>query len=286
MTFRLGRAEARISFALLPLVVFCIITGELESLLISALSLAVHEAAHVIAAKNAGFWIERITFYPFGAVMHLNGGFSDRSAAWTVAAAGPLCSLSVSGILMLLSPIFGASQIPLLLARANLAIALINLLPAYPLDGGRILCAVLLKAVRERTARTAALILTALISLAIAGTGVFLAVRGDPVRGFVAIPAFLLGAAIREWRLPNNGTVAKVMDRREAVRSGLAQRAVTFVVPDDLTVGEAVALLSERRYTVLRVLTNAAPFELDESQILFAAAKFGPQEPLKNVIRD
>jgi stage IV sporulation protein FB len=286
MTFRFGQAEARISMALLPLAVFCIVTGEVTELLCATLALLVHEAAHAIAAKNAGFRIERIAFYPFGAVMKLDGGPIDRDLFWTVAAAGPVCSLTAAGILQLVKPLFGASEITALLIRVNLAIGLINLLPAYPLDGGRILCAALLKTLRERTARAVALILTALLSLIMTGIGILLIIRGKPVRGIVAVPAFLLTAAIREWRIPKTGTVARVMERRDALKTGTPQRTVTYTVPDHFIVGDAVALLSERCYTVFRVRTKSNIFELDEGDILDAAAKFGMQEPLKTVIRD
>ncbi len=284
MTFRLGRGVLFVSASLLTLTAFCIVAAETGTLLAYAASLAVHEAAHAIAAKNAGYRIERIAVYPFGAVMQLCGGPIGRDAEWTVAAAGPLCSLAVSGVLGLVSAQFGRSETVGLLLRINLAIAAVNMLPAYPLDGGRILSAVLRKTMRERAARTVSLILTALFALGASAGAILLSIRGKPLYGWIPIAVFVTVASVREWKLPEAGAVAHVMERREAVRSGAAQRARIVVVTDSITVGEALALLSARHYTILRVRGSRTAVDLDEADLLDAAARFGGQEPLKNAI--
>ncbi len=281
MTFLVGRMQVRVSPSVLPAIAFSIVFGEWKRLLLATMSLAVHETAHAIAARNAGFGIVQLSVWPFGAVMQLD---EPRGGAWTVAAAGPLASLTVSGMLRLASAAFGRSEAVDTLVYTNLAIAILNLLPAFPLDGGRVLKAILLKTLHERAARTVLLILTGTIAAALFCIGVYLICIGTPAWTLPALSPFLLASAIREWREPDAGTVSRVMERREAIRKGQAQRTAIVAVSEQTTVREAMALLSARRFTILRVQGERRVRELDESALLDAAAKFGLQTPLKTVI--
>ena len=284
MTLRLGRTAIRVSASTLPFAAFCIVAGEWKQLLLSLLSLALHEAAHAIAARNAGLPIKRVTLYPFGAVMQLDNVPSGTDPKWTVAAAGPLFSLAVSGMLRLAASAFGASETSDLLLRINLAIAALNLLPAFPLDGGRVLKSCLCAKLNERAARTVTLSLTVLIALGLFGTALFLALRETPAWTLLSVPPFLLAAAFREWRVPDAGTVVRVMDRNSALRRGEPQKAEVTVVPDSLTVTEALTLLSARRYTILRVQGTSGCTDLDEGELIGAAARSDPHDTLKKVI--
>ena len=283
MRFRIGRTEARICFGVLPFLFWCIVAGETTALLLSALSLAVHECAHAIAAKNTGNRVARVTVYPFGAVMTLDQSFGTQGE-WIVAAAGPAASLAVSGMLKLFELLTGPLAWSSALIRTNLLIALLNLLPAFPLDGGRIVRAVLLKTAGERTARRLLLAFTAVIAAVIFGAGILLILRGVPAWTLSALPPFLMLAAIEEWKQPDTGIVARVMERREALRAGFAEKAQIVVISDEASVKEAMNALSGRRLTILRVQRGSCYIELEEGALLDAAAKFGLHAPLKNVI--
>lgn len=281
MTFRVGPTQVRVSLSVLPAAALCIVFGEWKRLLLAALSLAVHEAAHAVAAKNAGFGIVQLSVWPFGAIMQLD---EPGGGEWTVAAAGPLASLTVSGMLRLSSAAFGSSETVDTLVYTNLAIAILNLLPTFPLDGGRVLKTILLKTLHERAARKILLILTGLLAAAIFGFGAYLICNGTPAWTLPALAPFLLASAIREWRAPDAGTVSRIMERREAIRKGQAQRTAIVAVSEQMTIREALALLSASRFTILRVQGERNVRELDESALLDAAAKFGLQTPLKTVI--
>lgn len=283
MRFRIGRAEARIHFGVLPLLFWCVVAGETTALLLSAISLTVHECAHAIAAKNTGKRIARVTVYPFGAVMTLDKSFGTQGE-WVVAAAGPAASFAVSGMLKLFELLTGPLAWSSTLIRTNLLIALLNLLPAFPLDGGRIARAVLLKTTGERAARRLLLAFTALAAAGIFGTGIYFIFRGVPAWTMLALPPFLVLSAIDEWKQPDAGIVARVMERREALKAGFAEKAQIIVVSDEASVKEAMNALSSKRLTILRVQRGSRCVELEEGALLDAAAKFGMHAPLKIVI--
>lgn len=113
-------------------------------------SLLAHELSHALVARRRGMAVEGITLWLFGGVARLGGEASTARVELQVALVGPLVSLAAAaafGVAALLADGLGASAlvvaVPAWLARINLVLALFNLVPAYPLDGGRVLRAVL-----------------------------------------------------------------------------------------------------------------------------------------------
>lgn len=104
-----------------------------------------HEAAHAAAATVLGYRVREIELLPFGGVARVDG-LAEAGAACEIimAAAGPLASLVLAAVLYCAGSYFPAwtGQLDFYL-KTNLTLALFNLLPALPLDGGRILRALL-----------------------------------------------------------------------------------------------------------------------------------------------
>lgn len=284
MSFSLGRTEVRITLGAVLLPALCFVLGEGEALLCAIISLAVHEAAHAIAARNLNVPIVRFSVYPFGAVMRLDTLPTGGQGEGIVAAAGPLGSLTFAALLQLSLLILPMGDFGKRLIGTNLLIALFNLLPAFPLDGGRIFRSVLLRVVRERTARALLFAFTAVIALGMIGIGVYCIFKDLPAWTLFLIPPFLIASAISEWRMPDAGIVARMMERKNVVRSGAAQKAQIIVLRDDACIGDAIASTSKTRFTIIRVLQSDGFYELDEDRLLNAAARFGMRTPLKTVI--
>jgi Zn-dependent protease len=131
-----------------PVALYWVI-GILSGLLIAG-SLLLHELAHSVVALRSGIPVQRITLWMLGGVSVLGGEPATPRTAFWVSASGPLTSLGLglgSGILALLLNIAGAPQLVaatlVWLAVMNVFLAVFNLLPGLPLDGGRILRAAL-----------------------------------------------------------------------------------------------------------------------------------------------
>jgi len=283
MSVSIGPVKVRLSIGALFCFALCIVLGEGVSLFLSVLALSLHEAAHWIAAKNTGRAPNALSIYPFGAVMRLSDA-PNRDGEWVIALAGPLGSLvAAAATYALLSALPDAEAFLQPFARLNLVIGTVNLLPAFPLDGGRVAKAILLRMLNERAARAVAIVFTVLIGAAVFAAGVYLLVRGVPAWTLIVLPPHLILALFREWEQPS-GTVGAVLERRAAMRSGAAEQAVIVVLSANATVGDAIAALSRRRYTILRVTDGARMTELCEDALLSAAARFGYGAALKDVI--
>lgn len=106
-------------------------------------SLILHELGHAIQALREGMKIEGITLWIFGGVAKFSGMFPSAMAEFRVAIAGPLVTLLI-GVVMI-----GLGSVPALpeaidgvvewLAIVNIALLVFNMLPAFPMDGGRVL---------------------------------------------------------------------------------------------------------------------------------------------------
>jgi Zn-dependent protease/CBS domain-containing protein len=106
-------------------------------------SLLLHELGHAVQARRDGMEIEGITLWLFGGVAKFRGMFPSAGAEFRIAIAGPLVSLVLGGVFVLFAWQAGfpeqADAVAAWLGYINLTLLLFNLLPALPLDGGRVL---------------------------------------------------------------------------------------------------------------------------------------------------
>lgn len=111
-------------------------------------SVVVHELAHSLVARARGIPVERITLFALGGASELKRETSRPRTELVVALVGPLTSLALAAVLWLIwravvrvDMTLGA--IAFYLAYGNLALGVFNLIPGFPLDGGRVLRAAL-----------------------------------------------------------------------------------------------------------------------------------------------
>ena len=123
------------------------VIGIVSSLLFFA-SVVAHELAHSLVARINGIPVKSITLFIFGGIAQITREATRASAELKMAAAGPACSLvlgSLFGLLWLFSR--GISEpigaMTLWLARVNVVLAVFNLIPGFPLDGGRVFRSIL-----------------------------------------------------------------------------------------------------------------------------------------------
>ncbi len=127
-----------------------------------------HEFGHVLAAQGYGINTKDITLLPIGGLARLEKMPDDPKQELWVSIAGPLVNLGIFILLSIVLTITGfnfdnldelkidAGSIVLYFASANLILALFNMLPAFPMDGGRVLRALLsIKLSREKATKIA-----------------------------------------------------------------------------------------------------------------------------------
>ena len=117
-------------------------------------SVVLHELGHSIVARSQGIKVNSITLFLFGGIAAIEEESKTPGEALQVAIAGPSVSIALFVLLMLLSYILPKSSLASLmmgdLARINLILALFNLIPGLPLDGGQIFKAAVWKVTGDR----------------------------------------------------------------------------------------------------------------------------------------
>jgi len=126
------------------------INGILAALLLFA-SVAFHELAHSYVAKKYSLTIESITLFIFGGVAQLKGEPPHPKAEFWIAIAGPLSSFILSAFFFFLSLNMsgGAKALFTYLTRINFLLGVFNLIPGFPMDGGRVLRSAIWKKKRD-----------------------------------------------------------------------------------------------------------------------------------------
>ncbi len=128
-------------------------------------SIVLHELSHAVIARREGIEMKGITLFIFGGVAEMGSEPPNASAEIKMAIAGPIASLAVGGAAYGLSLAVpggnpAATGVLEYLAFINVALAVFNMIPAFPLDGGRVLRGVLWnsgKSLRQATGITSAI---------------------------------------------------------------------------------------------------------------------------------
>jgi Zn-dependent protease len=171
-------------------------------------SLVAHEMAHALVARRAAIPVEGITLWALGGVSKLGDDAPDASVELRVAIVGPATSLALGlGFAMLTAALAVLDGPEVLvagcgwLAMINVLLALFNLVPAFPLDGGRVLRALLWRAHGDRLRAT----ITAaeagrVFGYLLVGLGAFFVLAGALVNGvwFAILGWFVVNIAQAE----------------------------------------------------------------------------------------
>lgn len=127
----------QVHFSASLLLAFYMLSGRFAEYVIIVLSLLIHEMGHLIAARFAHVRIESVCFYMYGADMRFQSSLISPSRQFVVACGGPLATLLV----LIVCLVYSNESFTQVIQMQKLLL-LINLCPIWPLDGGRMLQAI------------------------------------------------------------------------------------------------------------------------------------------------
>ncbi len=219
------------------------VTGILAALFLFV-SVLVHELAHSLVAISRGLPVRSITLFIFGGVSNIEREPERPRVEFVVAVVGPLASLALAGLFWGLQQVVGEQGGPLIailgyLALINALLAGFNLLPGFPLDGGRVLRSILWSTTGSLTRATnIAAMIGRLFGWGLIGFGVFQLLAGNFLGGlWIAFIGWFLSSAAdasrREMTLREHlrgVRVKDVMDQSPEIIS--SQTLVEEVVRD------------------------------------------------------
>jgi Zn-dependent protease/predicted transcriptional regulator len=207
-------------------------------------SIVIHELAHSLVARSFGMTIRGITLFAFGGAAEMEDEPPTPRAEFFMAVAGPLMSIVLAFVFWLLGSVLAAAGVPgplvgivSYLGVINVVLALFNLMPAFPLDGGRMLRAVLWGWRGDmRWATRIAANIGGAFGVALIALGIFNAFNGNLVGGmwFALIGLFVRAAAAGSYQQ----LVTKQVLGHIPVADVMTRRVIT--APADATVADLV----------------------------------------------
>lgn len=223
------------------------------------ISIVLHEFSHSIVARKHGMPIGGITLFVFGGMAHMESEPPGPKEEALMALAGPASSIVIGGALYGIHALLqGRIPVPAAgvlqyLALINLVLAAFNLLPAFPLDGGRVLRAGIWA--RTKSMKKATRIASNFgrgLSWILIGLGMLALLLGNLITGiwWGFIGLFIGGAAKQSYRQ----LILKQELEGEPVRRFMEQDPIT--VPEDTTVEELLKNYVYRHYKKMFPVTR------------------------------
>ena len=200
--------------------------GLVTALLLFA-SVLIHELGHSVVAKRFGLKVPRIVLFIFGGISEIAAEPPSAGAEFWIAITGPVVSFVLAAFFWEIEPLVASSQqlyaLAKYLAFLNLILGLFNLVPGFPLDGGRVFRAILWHFTgRYRRATQIAAMTGRFIGFALIFIGVWQALQGNFIGG--------LWTAFIGWFLES---AAGSMLQQEVVKSLLGEHKVLDAMTKD-----------------------------------------------------
>lgn len=273
----IGNTEIFLHPATLLMLLYAWGMGTGQAVLVSLLSIMLHEAAHAAVAAAFGAMPVEIELTPLGAMMRLDT--EEKLTLWKrllMLLAGPLMTFGLC-LLALWGAKAGALNVTLgrILFMSNAALLLLNVLPALPLDGGRIVSAAVGAAFGPGVSRRAMRMLGTVLGLGMLGVNLWVNWKfGGWNLSLTAIGCFLLYASCVATTTQAMAELRAFLDRRIRLEKKGSLRCEMVAVLSDLPIRWAVRKLHPAKVTIFRVFQVGTMTEMGGISEFILAQKY------------
>ena len=197
-------------------VTLCALFGGYGNLFFAGFAIALlHELAHVFCAHRLGVSVSRIIVYPFGVAAQLSAEYIKSSEKeFIIAFSGPCLNIVLFWLCVMLSN-YLPYDIVVFCMDINIAMAVVNLVPALPLDGGRMLKSILTSQIGIIRGYNFMLRLSRILICALGVFAVHLFISSGFNFSFILISAFLFQNLSREQKSISRITLAEILNNSQ-----------------------------------------------------------------------
>ncbi len=269
----------KVHLLLLPLIASSIWGGYFVSFLTAYISALIHEFGHIVTAKILGVKISHIEILPFGICGRLKEDFiKNPNQEIMIALSGPIVSFFIAFFIFICNKCISIPQeVYNYIFPLNLLLGVVNLIPAIPLDGGRVLRAYLTK----KLGIVIALRISLFISLVVTGFIICLSVYGLLTYSFnfslILISSFLLGSLCVEQRTVSKAVLSEILNFRDKLDKNDFSKATVITANNKTPARKILKKLSYDRYHIIYVTDESLNIKrvLTEGQIISALTERG-----------
>ena len=217
-----------------------------------------HELAHVLVAKYNDLFIEEIELLPFGGVARIDGMLQlNPPIEIRVAIAGPLVNLILAGVTtFFFDDIPVSEQWLLFFIQANFGMAIFNLLPTLPLDGGRVLRSILTSKMGFKQATERVVFFSKFLAIIIALLGVAITYIYGNFNSliFLVMGFFIFTASHKEKREATYLFMRYLTRKKQQLRLARVMDVRQLVATDESSLGEILRKFVPPNYHIVWIV--------------------------------
>lgn len=286
---RVTGVELHLNNMFLALLGLFFVAGVLGKGLIAFGVVLLHELAHVAVARRLGVHVSDIELLPFGGVSRMGGEVvTDPTREVYVAIAGPAANLFLFGLGTTMQSLgIWHDELGMFFLQCNLMVAAFNLLPALPLDGGRVLRAYLARRIglKEATHKAAwwgqywgvAIFAAGLAGLASGMSGLDIAITG----------LFLFYSATREKSMAPYHFIRHLAQKKSELAATGVLPAEPLAALDTVRLGDVTRAFLPQRFHLVLLLDKEMQYRgvVSEAQIIDALLTHGVNHPIGELVK-
>lgn len=255
----------------------------IEALILFA-TVFLHECAHAYVARKSGLIVTEIELLPFGGVAKIDDFVElNPTTEMRVAIAGPIANaVVVAGLMSLAGTAIFAHHTTELLLKANVWIGSFNLLPALPLDGGRVLRAVLVGKMGFRRATEVAARIGKVIAVMMAVGGVVLLYVGLVNASLIVVAAFVFMAAKKEESVATYVLLAHLARKQFDWRGSRCLSINHLAAKEGAVLKEVIAHIVPARFHIVWIIDERGHVTrvVAEGELIEAVFERGTDTPM------
>ncbi len=259
-----------------------IIYGELRYFIGYIVAILIHEFAHHITAKKLGYKLGNIYIMPYGICLNYCDNIFYENDEIIIALAGPFVNIAISIFCIAMWWCFPESYYYLdYFCLCNFALGVFNLIPCFPLDGGRILVAGLSKKYDRYNVQKYSILINYIVSFLLVIMFVISIFNAINIT-YITLAIFLFSGTINPEKYSSYNYLSLSSNRKSVIRMGVSIKLLA--VDENLPIYKIISRFAKHKFNIVYVVwENGMVKVLSESNIYNIAQKYPISMSIKQV---
>ncbi len=279
------KRKIKFKFSWLFIVLFLglIFFSSFKSFVIYFITVSIHEFAHYYTAKKLGYKLSNFYIMPYGVCLNYSNNVFSGNDEFLIALAGPLTNYFMCIFCVAIWWLFPETYYVLdYFCFCNLILATFNILPCFPLDGGRMAVCFLTKHIDRHKAIKITLVLNYVFSFVLIGLFVYSFFK-DINYSYIFIAIFLFSGTINPKKFSNYEHLFVSANKHKLYKKGCPVKIIA--ISSCVKLYKIMAKFSTFKYNIVYViLPNGAVKVLSENNINNLAIKYSPTLSIDEIV--
>ncbi|MBQ9786026.1 MAG: site-2 protease family protein [Clostridia bacterium] len=267
-------------------IIVCILIlyfGNFKYFAIYSCVVTLHELAHFFVSKKLGYKLNKIYIMPYGICLNYEDNVFNGNDELHIALAGPLLNLLICFICVTIWWLFPETYYYLdYFCFCNLLLATFNLLPCFPLDGGRAFLAILSKKYDREKIFKVSIILNYAVSLFLVIMFI-ISIFKNINYSYIILAIFLFSGAVNPNKYSSYNYLSLSVNRKNLLNNGANIKITAF--DGNVPIYKMISKFSKYKYNIVYIVLNDGSVKVvTEKTINYYALKFSPSFTFNQIL--